>query len=61
MHDEPLYAERVLRWRESMNEVLRRSAVDLMDIPVPRERDRDAVARPILEFFRMRERRGLHR
>ena len=28
-----------------------------MDVPVPREYDRDAVARPILAFFQMREQR----
>lgn len=55
------YAERVADWRARTAQALRRAEVDLMDVTVPRQRDRDAVARPILEFFRMRERRGLHR
>jgi hypothetical protein len=32
-----------------------------MDVPVPRTQDRDAVARPIMKFFRMRELRGAKR
>jgi hypothetical protein len=32
-----------------------------MDVRVPRVPDKDAVARPILEFFRMRELRGAKR
>jgi uncharacterized protein (DUF58 family) len=55
------HRDRVAAWREGTAQLLRRAEVDLMDVPVPRERDRDAVARPILAFFRMRERRGLHR
>ncbi len=51
------YAARVEAWREQTAEDLRRARVDLMDVPVPREYDRDAVARPILAFFRMREQR----
>ncbi len=40
---------------------LRRAQVDRMDVAIPRERDPDAIARPILRFFRMRERRGAKR
>ncbi len=60
-HVRMAYAERVASWREQTNEELRRARVDLMDVPVPRDRDRDAVARPILNFFRMREQRGAKR
>jgi uncharacterized protein (DUF58 family) len=55
------YVERVARWRAKIDEALRRAQVDRMDVPVPRVADRDAVARPILEFFRMRELRGAKR
>jgi uncharacterized protein (DUF58 family) len=52
------YAERVADWRARTAEDLRRAKVDLMDVPVPRVHQTDAVVRPILDFFRMRERRG---
>ena len=55
------YTQRVADWRERTAVALRRAKVDLMDVPVPRERDPDAVTRPILEFFRMREQRGMKR
>lgn len=55
------YEERILAWRRRTEEALRRAEVDLMDVPVPLARDREAVARPILEFFRMREQRGAKR
>ncbi len=48
------YADRVERWRTETEGDLRRAGVDIMDVPVPRIADRDAVARPILRFFRMR-------
>jgi uncharacterized protein (DUF58 family) len=52
------WADRVERWRARTSSDLRRLRVDRMDVPVPRAPDRNAVARPILAFFRMRERRG---
>jgi len=55
------YAERVAAWRARTEENLRRARADRMDIPIPRVRDRNALARPILEFFRMREQRGAKR
>jgi len=55
------YAERVADWRARTEDDLRRAGVDLMDMPLPREYDKDAVARPILRFFRMRELRGAKR
>ena len=56
-----VYNERVEAWKQSTAESLKRAGVDLMDVPVPRTHDRDAVARPILEFFRMRQARGAKR
>ena len=55
------YAARVAAWQARTAGELRRAKVDLLDVPVPRELDRDAVARPILQFFRMREQRGAKR
>ncbi len=55
------YAERVAAWRAATEDELYRSKVDLMDVRVPRAPDGDAVARPILDFFRMREMRGAKR
>ena len=55
------YSERVAAWRGQVADDLRRAKVDLMDVPVPRVQDRDAIARPILRFFRMREERGAKR
>ena len=55
------YRERVAAWRKRTAAQLRRAEVDLMDVPIPRTRERDAVARPILQFFQMRERRELKR
>jgi uncharacterized protein (DUF58 family) len=55
------YVERVARWRAATEDALRRADVDRMDVPVPRQPDRDFVARPILDFFRMRELRGAKR
>ncbi|MBI5852200.1 MAG: DUF58 domain-containing protein [Planctomycetes bacterium] len=52
------YEARVAAWRARTTADLRRAHVDLMEVPVPREYHRDAVARPILQFFRMRELRG---
>jgi len=55
------YVERVAAWRSRTEDGLRRARVDLMDVDVPRGRDIDAVARPIVRFFRMREQRGAKR
>ncbi|MEZ6194636.1 MAG: hypothetical protein R3F20_02750 [Planctomycetota bacterium] len=55
------YAERVAAWRESTEASLRRARVDLMDVPVPRVQTKEAIAGPILRFFRMRELRGAKR
>ena len=55
------YAARVAGWRARTDAALRRARVDCMDVPVPRERDPNAIAGPILRFFRMRELRGAKR
>ena len=55
------YSGRVAAWRSRTEDDLRRANVDLMDVPVPREHDKEMVARPILRFFRMREQRGAKR
>lgn len=55
------YSKRVADWRARTEDELRRARVDLMDMPLPRVHDKDAVARPILNFFRMRELRGAKR
>ncbi len=55
------YQRRVEEWDRRTIEDLRRAGVDRMDIPVPRERDRNVVARSLLQFFRMRQMRGLRR
>ncbi|MFO1050717.1 MAG: DUF58 domain-containing protein [Planctomycetota bacterium] len=52
------YEERVATWRAQTADILRRVGVDLMDVRVPRDPGRDGIAKPILEFFRMRELRG---
>jgi uncharacterized protein (DUF58 family) len=52
------YAEAAQAFRQRTREGLRRAGVDVMEVPIPRRSDRNAVARPILDFFRMREQRG---
>jgi uncharacterized protein (DUF58 family) len=53
------YAMRVALWQGETEQALRRAKVDLMDVPVPRAPDRNAIAGPILRFFTMRELRGM--
>jgi hypothetical protein len=60
-HVREVYAERVARWRAQTEDELRRAKVDLMDVPVPRVPGKGFIARPILDFFRMRELRGAKR
>jgi uncharacterized protein (DUF58 family) len=52
------YAERLARWRRGTEEDLRLAGVDRIDLEVPETPRPDAVAGPIVRFFRMRERRG---
>jgi uncharacterized protein (DUF58 family) len=55
------YLRRVAAWRARTEDVLRRAQVDRMDVAIPRVEGRDTVARALIEFFRMRELRGLRR
>jgi uncharacterized protein (DUF58 family) len=55
------YETRVEAHRTRVNEELRRAGVDRMDMRLTKGRDVDAIAREILRFFRMRERRGAKR
>lgn len=54
-------AARAAELTDAAAEALRRAGVDLMDVPVPRSRNANAIAGPILRFFRMREGRRGHR
>ena len=55
------YAAAVEAWRARSAAALDRAGVDLMDVPLPLAPDRDAIVRPILQFFRMRVRRRAKR
>jgi uncharacterized protein (DUF58 family) len=52
---------RVAGWRARTERALVRAGVDRMDVPIPADRRPEAIARPILRFFRMRELRGAKR
>ncbi len=52
---------RVARWRQLRDAEFERGNIDVVDVPVPMLRDRDAIAGPILKFFRMRQLRGAKR
>ena len=52
------YRDRVERWDRSTRQMLSRAGVALLDVPIPRTADPDAVARPILRFFERRAVRG---
>lgn len=51
------YLQRVAAWQARTDFSLRRAGVECMNVPVPRERSRDAIAKPILDFFNRRARR----
>ena len=53
--------ERRAAWDRRTVEALARAGVDRMDLSTPRMRQRDHVAQSLLDFFRMRELRGLKR
>ena len=55
------YARRVASWRLATDEAFRRVGVDVLDLAIPRVPDKDALVRPILAFFKMRELRGAKR
>lgn len=56
-----VYGERVKAWRARTEDELRRARVDRLDIAVPAHPDPDALARPILQFFELREKRWARR
>ena len=51
------YQQRVAAWTERTEFSLRRAGVECMNVPVLREPNRDAIAKPILDFFNRRTRR----
>jgi uncharacterized protein (DUF58 family) len=55
------WRERVETFRQRTDDDLARAGVDVMEVPVPVQRDAEAVVRPIRAFFRMRELRGARR
>lgn len=55
------YAERVAAWRRRTDAALRRSRIDVLDVPVPTVAGKDVVAPALMRFFRMRELRGAKR
>jgi len=55
------YEARAAAHRAKTEDALRRAKVDLMDVPIGRERDKDMVARPIMQFFSMRQSRSAKR
>ncbi len=48
-------------WQTDVERRLAEAGIDRLDVRIPRERDRDHVARALLAFFRMREVRGMKR
>ena len=55
------YRARIDRWRLAFADQCERAGVDILDVPVLRHADKDAIARPILRFFSMRGQRGMKR
>ncbi len=53
--------ERMLAWRSGTDAALARARVDTIDVSIPSVHAPEAIAAPLLRFFRMRERRGLKR
>jgi len=48
------------RWKAESDEAFARARVDVIDVPIPRDDER-SVEKPLLDFFRMRARRGAKR
>jgi len=55
------WQRRVQAWRAARDEQFARTGVDCIDVEVPAEPDRDAVAQPLLRFFRRRQLREARR
>ena len=55
------WSQRLAAWRRRTEEELARARVDRLDVRIDRAPTRETIARPILDFFRMRELRGAKR
>ena len=55
------WRERVDAWERRTDAAFVRARVDVIDVPLPSTGSPEAIAAPLLRFFRMRERRGLKR
>lgn len=55
------YAARVAAFEARTREDIRRARVDLVEVPLPATEDRDAIVRPLVQFFRMRQLRSAKR
>lgn len=55
------YEARVAAWRSDADRAFAKAGVDVIDVPVPRDPSGGRWARPLIDFFRMRERRGVKR
>jgi hypothetical protein len=55
------WLRRVGDWRSRLDAEFARQNVDVIDVAVPMRRDANAVSKPILDFFRMRQLRGARR
>ena len=55
------WIRRVADWRAKLDVDFSRCGIDVIDVAVPMRRDADAVSKPILDFFRMRQMRGAKR
>ncbi|MCA8953376.1 MAG: DUF58 domain-containing protein [Planctomycetes bacterium] len=55
------WLERVAAWRAVVDGEFAAARVDVVDIRIPRVRDIDAIAAPLQQFFRLRERREVYR
>lgn len=55
------YTRQVRAWREGHDRAFARAGVDVVDVDVPRAPSARPWAQPLVDFFRMRERRGAKR
>jgi uncharacterized protein (DUF58 family) len=55
------YRQKTEAWKEETAATLRRLQVDLVDVEIPRTNKPEAISRPLLRFFQMREARGAKR
>lgn len=55
------YGEAAAEWSGAFERTMRRAGIDRIDVSLPLRADIDALVRPVLRFFRMRELRGAKR